>query len=102
MTTNSNNKIHKDNKWDRWIENGIDSEYIDYHDYNEFQNIERIGTGGFGVVYRANWKSSNTIVTLKSLKSCYMKEIANEVYKFDDYLILFSNSYILITIKLFS
>jgi hypothetical protein len=101
MTTSTNNKNDDtdNNKWIQWIKNGIANEYISYHDYNEFQNIEYISNGN---VYRANWKSSNTIVTLKSLKSCYMKEIANEVYKFDDYLILFSNSYILITIKLFS
>lgn len=90
MTTSSDNKIN-DNKWDRWIENGIASDYINYHDFDEFQNIKRIGTGGFGEVYRANWESSNTVVALKSLKNddCCMKEIANEVYKFNDYLVYF-------------
>ncbi|CAB5388587.1 unnamed protein product [Rhizophagus irregularis] len=80
MTTSSDNKIN-DNKWDRWIENGIASDYINYHDFDEFQNIKRIGTGGFGEVYRANWESSNTVVALKSLKNddCCMKEIANEI-----------------------
>ncbi|CAB4445517.1 unnamed protein product [Rhizophagus irregularis] len=79
MTTNSDNKIN-DNKWNRWIEDGIASDYINYHDFDEFQNIKSIGTGGFGEVYRANWESSNTVVALKSLKNddCCMKEIANE------------------------
>ncbi|CAB4388367.1 unnamed protein product [Rhizophagus irregularis] len=79
MTTSSDNKIN-DNKWDRWIENGIASDYINYHDFDEFQNIKRISTGGFEV-YRANWESSNTVVALKSLKNddCCMKEIANEI-----------------------
>ena len=59
--------------------------------YNEFQDIERIGTGGFGEVYRANWENSNTVVALKSLKTddCYMKKITNEVYKFNDYLVFY-------------
>src|SRR6266536_6000674 len=82
MTTISNNKINdKDNKWVQWIEDGFTNEYINYHDYDEFQNIKCIGTGGFGNVYRANWKSSKTIVALKSLKNDdgFMKELVNEV-----------------------
>jgi serine/threonine protein kinase len=95
MSSNSNSRIYKkqklfnnrnsdtDNKWIQWIKNGISNEYINYHDYSEFQNIKRIGSGGFGNVYRANWKSSNTIVALKSLTggNDIMKEIVNEVYK---------------------
>ncbi|CAB5386192.1 unnamed protein product [Rhizophagus irregularis] len=79
MTTSSNNTIN--NEWIQWIEDGIAGEYINYHDYNEFHNMERIGTGGFGEVYRANLESSNTVVALKSLTSGNnnMKEIVNEI-----------------------
>ncbi len=64
MTASSNNKIDKV----QWFKDGIANEYINYHDYNEFQNIERIGIGGFGEVYRADWESLNIVVALKSLK----------------------------------
>jgi serine/threonine protein kinase len=83
MSTSTNNKNdNTDKKWVQWIEDGIANEYINYHDYNEFQNIECIGSGGFGNVYRANWESSNTVVALKSLKNGkgFMKEIVNEVF----------------------
>uniref|UniRef100_U9TAN4 Protein kinase domain-containing protein n=2 Tax=Rhizophagus irregularis (strain DAOM 181602 / DAOM 197198 / MUCL 43194) TaxID=747089 RepID=U9TAN4_RHIID len=30
------------------------------------KNIQRIGTGGFGKVYRANWKNSDQYLALKS------------------------------------
>src|SRR5687767_1815893 len=80
MTNSSNNT----NEWVKWIEDGIAKDYVNYHDFNEFQNIECIGTGGFGKVYRATWQSSNTIVALKSLKNTkenndIMKELVNEV-----------------------
>ena len=68
--------------WTQWIKDRITNEYINYHDYNEFRNIKRIGSGGFSDVYRANWKSSYTVVALKSLKNDNnsSKEIVNEVY----------------------
>jgi hypothetical protein len=76
-----NNKINKDNKWARWIKDGIANEYINCHDYDEFRNIKCIGDKGFGKVYRANWENSNINVTLKSHKNGnFMKEIVNEVY----------------------
>lgn len=52
-------------EWAQWIEDRIAKGYINYHDYNEFQNINCIGTGGFGKVYRATWESSDTVVALK-------------------------------------
>ncbi|PKK75596.1 hypothetical protein RhiirC2_845872 [Rhizophagus irregularis] len=88
MTSNSNNESDDtDNKWVQWIKDGIANEYINYHDYNEFQDMERIGVGGFGNVYRANWKSLNTVISLKSsIKGDdIMKEIVNEVITFDDH-----------------
>ncbi|CAB4442511.1 unnamed protein product [Rhizophagus irregularis] len=67
-------------KWIQWIEDGISKCYINYYEYNEFQNIRRIGSGAFSNVYRANWKSSNTVVALKSFRndSCVI-EIVNEL-----------------------
>jgi hypothetical protein len=86
MATSTNNKNdNADDEWIQWIKDGIakiSNKYINYHDYNEFQNIECIGNGVFGNVYRANYKNSNTIVALKSLKNGkdFIKEIVNEVF----------------------
>jgi serine/threonine protein kinase len=71
----------KDNEWLQWIEDGISRNYINYYEYNTFQNIQHIGSGAFGNVYKANWKISNSVVALKSFKNnnSIMKEIVNEV-----------------------
>jgi serine/threonine protein kinase len=84
MSNNSNSSKNKNtdkNEWVQWMEDGISKHYINYHEYNEFQNIQHIGSGAFGKVYKANWKNSNTVVALKSFRndSCIMKEIVNEV-----------------------
>ncbi|RGB43058.1 kinase-like domain-containing protein, partial [Rhizophagus diaphanus] len=78
MTSTSNTDT---NKWIKWIENGIAEEYINYHNYNEFKNVQRIGFGAFGNVYRATWESSDTVVALKSFEidNCIMKEVVNEI-----------------------
>ena len=83
MTNSFNNKNIDKSEWIQWIEDVISKRYINYHVYDEFQNIQHTGSGAFGNVYRANWKSSNTVVALKSFRSdgCIMKEIVNEVIK---------------------
>ncbi|GES93144.1 kinase-like domain-containing protein [Rhizophagus clarus] len=40
-----------------WIEDGISKKHIKYYEYEHFSNIEKIGNGGFGKVYRAKWKN---------------------------------------------
>ncbi|CAB5381436.1 unnamed protein product [Rhizophagus irregularis] len=45
-------------------------------------NVQRIGTGGFGKVYRANWKNSDQYLALKSffdLDDVTAKEIVHEL-----------------------
>ena len=39
-----------------WIEDAISKKYIKYYEYNHFSNFEKIGSGAFGIVQRANWK----------------------------------------------
>ncbi|GES88019.1 kinase-like domain-containing protein [Rhizophagus clarus] len=49
---------------------------------DSFNNIEEIGAGSFGKVYRANWKSSYSYLALKSffnLNNVTIKEIVNEL-----------------------
>ncbi|CAB4373851.1 unnamed protein product [Rhizophagus irregularis] len=81
MTSTSKSSNTDTNKWIKWIENGIVDEYINYHNYNEFKNVQRIGFGAFGNVYRATWESSDTVVALKSFEidNCIMKEVVNEI-----------------------
>src|SRR6266542_1407604 len=70
------------NEWIDWIEEAITKKHIKYYEYNHFNNIEEIGSGSFGKVYRANWKNSHNYLALKSffnLNNITVKEIVNEV-----------------------
>jgi hypothetical protein len=51
IKTNTNN----------WIEIGKD--YLKYYDYDYFSDIKEIGSGGFGKVFRANWRNSQHVAT---------------------------------------
>ena len=65
-----------------WIEESIAKMTIKYYDYEHFNNIQEIGFGGFGKVYRANWKNSHNYLALKSFynfNDITVKEIVNEV-----------------------
>ena len=70
------------NKWVDWIEDGISKKHIKYYERENFSNIQEIGSGGFGRVYRANWKSSHRFLALKSFFNfdyITAKEIVHEV-----------------------
>lgn len=72
MSSDSNN----------WIDNAISEMHIKYFDYKHFRNIEEIGKGGFGKIYRANWKNMERHLVLKSLldmNPIAVKELAHEV-----------------------
>ena len=64
-----------------WIEEAISKKYIKHYDYGHFNNIQKIGIGGFGKVYRANWKDSEQCLALKSFLNdeITVKELAHEV-----------------------
>jgi hypothetical protein len=65
-----------------WIEEAIAKNYFKYYEYNHFNNIEEVGSGNFGKVYRANWKNSYSYLALKSFfnfDNITIKEIVNEV-----------------------
>ncbi|POG59813.1 kinase-like domain-containing protein [Rhizophagus irregularis DAOM 181602=DAOM 197198] len=65
--------------WNNWIEEAILNEHINCYEYKDFYNLEGIGTGGFGKVYRANWKDSHNIYALKSLKYSEAKKFVDEL-----------------------
>ena len=70
------------NEWINWIEEAIFKRHIKYYEYEHFNNIEKIGSGGFGKVYRANWKNFENYFALKSffsLNNVTVKEIVHEV-----------------------
>ncbi|GBC03666.1 hypothetical protein RclHR1_05250002 [Rhizophagus clarus] len=54
------------NEWITWIEDAIEKKYFKYYEFNHFSNIQEVGSGTFGSVYRANWKNSNKYFALKS------------------------------------
>ncbi|CAB4479812.1 unnamed protein product [Rhizophagus irregularis] len=78
----SNNTEHKvianSNEWINWIEESIAKGYTKYYDYKHFNNIQEIGFGCFGKVYRAN---SHDFLALKSFINFNIaaKEIVNEL-----------------------
>jgi len=65
-----------------FIEKYISSNNIKYFEYNHFSNFQKIGSGSFGKVYRANWKNSKQYLALKSFhnfNNATVKEIVHEV-----------------------
>ncbi|EXX65642.1 uncharacterized protein OCT59_024043 [Rhizophagus irregularis] len=65
-----------------WIEESISKNHIKYYEYKYFNNIQEIGTGCFGKVYRANWKNSEQYLALKSffnLDNITIKELIHEL-----------------------
>ena len=62
----------------------IAKNFFKYYEYKYFSNLQVIGFGEFGKVYRANWKDSHEYFALKSLRdtnNVTIKEIINEVIK---------------------
>ncbi|PKK68758.1 kinase-like protein [Rhizophagus irregularis] len=70
------------NEYINWIEEAIDKKHIRYYEYENFNNIEEIGSGKFGIVYRATWENPHNYLALKSffnLNNITIKEIVNEL-----------------------
>ena len=70
------------NEWINWIEEAIAKEYLKHYEFKNFSNIKEIGSGGFGKVYRANWKNFRNYLVLKSFfnfNNITIKEIVSEV-----------------------
>ncbi len=78
----NDDEIHDSNEWINWIEEAIFKNHIKYFDYKHFNDIQEIGSRGFGRVFRANWKNSHKYFALKSfnnLNDTTVKEIVHDV-----------------------
>ncbi|RGB34459.1 kinase-like domain-containing protein [Rhizophagus diaphanus] len=65
-----------------WIEEAIKKNYFKYYDFKNFNNLQEIGSGGFGKVFRANWKKTEQYMALKSffkLDNVTVEEIKREL-----------------------
>ncbi|CAB4379603.1 unnamed protein product [Rhizophagus irregularis] len=69
-------------EWINWIEEAINKRHIKYFEFENFKNIQEIGSGAFGKVFRANWKNFDNYLALKSfynLNKITLKEIVHEL-----------------------
>ncbi|CAB4388514.1 unnamed protein product [Rhizophagus irregularis] len=69
-------------EWINWIEESVSKEYYRFCERAHFSNIQIVGTGRFGKVYRANWKNSGKYLALRSffnLDDVTAKEIVHEL-----------------------
>ena len=87
-TDNTDNSIG----WINWIDKVIAEKNIKLYEYQHFSNLQQIGTGAFGKVYRVNWKNSEQFLALKSffyLNDNTVKELVREVIKkYHDFILL--------------
>ncbi|GBC22007.2 kinase-like domain-containing protein [Rhizophagus irregularis DAOM 181602=DAOM 197198] len=76
----SNTEFGNSNDWVNWIKESTTNKQIKCYDYKHFNNIQEIGFGSFGKVYRANLKNSHSYLALKSFFNFnnMTKEIVNE------------------------
>ena len=87
-----NNENTDEWEWINWIEEAIDK----YYEYENFKNIQEIGSGAFGKVFRVNWKNFENYLALKSffnLNNVTVKEIVNEVILIKILIHIFLNIY---------
>jgi hypothetical protein len=62
------------------LEQYIKKHHLKYYKYKEFNNIEELGGGLAGKVYKANWKQNGKCLILKSFSlNNVEEEIINEV-----------------------
>ncbi|CAB4388490.1 unnamed protein product [Rhizophagus irregularis] len=69
------------NEWVNWIEESISKEYYIFYEQKHFSNIQKVGTGGFGKVYRASWKNSQyfALKSFFNFDDVTAKEIVHEL-----------------------
>jgi len=83
-----------ENEWIIRLEEAIKEKHIKYYNYNQFKDIKKIGSGGFGDVFRATLQNNGNVLTLKAFEydNMIVKEIINEVIS----IILFLNFFFIL------
>ncbi|CAB4379848.1 unnamed protein product [Rhizophagus irregularis] len=74
--------VKNSNEWIGLIEDAISKKNLECYDYKHFHNIQKIGNGAFGKIYRAEKKNSDQYFALKSffnLDNDTVKEIIHEL-----------------------
>ncbi|CAB4437501.1 unnamed protein product [Rhizophagus irregularis] len=74
--------MYEMNEWSKWLDEAVTKKHIKHYEYEHFKNIQVIGFGGFGKVYRAKWKNSYQYFALKSLHNIdedAIKELVHEI-----------------------
>ncbi|RIA78988.1 hypothetical protein C1645_145302 [Glomus cerebriforme] len=82
MSNNAELKATIDSNEEISIEDAISKQSIKHYVFEDFCNRTKIGTGGFGIVYRANLKNSCKDFALKSFinfNNATVKEIIHEI-----------------------
>jgi hypothetical protein len=64
---------------EEWLRVAIDNEYINYQKFSTFKNVEKIGEGAMGEVFKATSSCYGTTVALKKFTKFTINEIINEV-----------------------
>ncbi|CAB5381534.1 unnamed protein product [Rhizophagus irregularis] len=69
------------NEWVNWIEESISKEYYRLYEQKHFSNIQKVGIGGFGKVYRASWKNPQyfALKSFFNFDDVTAKEIVHEL-----------------------
>lgn len=71
-----------ENNLQGWLERSIAEEHIILYEFSDFNNLQLIGKGLFGCVFRANWKNTDPIFAIKKFNNDKtIKEVVNEVIK---------------------
>ncbi|CAB4379623.1 unnamed protein product [Rhizophagus irregularis] len=78
----NNAELTKNSNGCNWIEEAISKKLIKYYEFDQFCNLQEIGFGGFGKVYRAIWKNYYKHCALKSFfifNDATLKAIVREI-----------------------
>ena len=67
---------------EEWLQVAIDKEYINYQRYSTFENVEKIGEGAMGEVFKATSSCYGETVAIKKYTKFTINETINEVKNF--------------------
>jgi hypothetical protein len=93
-------ELDNSNEMVNWFDESITNNYLKYYEYSHFYNVQEIGFGRFGKIYRANCR--NSCIVLKSFfnfNNVTVKEIVNEVIAIK-YMLLSLRYYFIINLTL--